>query len=1128
MIRSRFLPALCLVTSLTAILRADQQPHAGMLRFPDVSKDKIVFVYANDLWTVPREGGMATPLASPPGAERFPKFSPDGSQIAFIGNYDGNQDLYVMPTIGGVATRVTYHPDTEVLCDWTPDGKELLFYSNRLAGLRRIMQLFTIPVTGGQATKLPVPYGANGAISPDGNWLAYTPHTIDFRTWKRYRGGMQTDIWLFKLKDTAEGGRATSKKITDWEGLDSQPMWQGDRVFYISDQGPEHRTNIWVYDTKSGKREQVTKFGQYDVKWPSIGPGPQGAGEIVFQMGPELYLLDCGTKLAHTVTVTIPGDRPKIRPHDFDVAKLMQAYDLSPTGKRAVVEARGDLWTLPAEKGSPRALTHTSGVAERDPAWSPDGRWIAYFSDETGEYELYVRPADGRGDPRKPEKERELVMPPERLTTDGHAYRFNPTWSPDSKWISFSDKSGAMFLCNIDKKETKQFDTDPDANQRQMSWSSDSNWIAYEKGVSNRQAAIWLFNVEKGAKHQVTSGFFNDSHPTFDRKGDFLFFASNRSIIKPEYDDLGNSFIYANTDLLLMVPLRKDVKNPLAAKSDEEPPTTQPSDATSQPTSAPSSQPASQPTSKPDEKKPVVIDLDGFETRAVILPPKRGEFRGLAVNHEGKLIYTRGPARGEDEEPSIRIFDLNEDKDGKREEKTVLAGTGFFIMSGDGKKLLIKKDDKMAVVDTAPDQKLDKPIHTDGMRMTIDPRAEWRQIFNEVWRLQRDYFYVKNMHGVDWAGVRNHYAEMLDDCASREDVSYVVSEMISELNIGHTYYSGGDVEDPPKVTFGMLGADFELANGAYQIKRICHGAVWDVDGRGPLSQPGIDVKEGDYLLAVNRVPVDAGREAWAALANLAGKTVTLTVSAKPKLDNDAREVVVETLADESNLRYREFVEHNRKYVEDKTDGQVGYIYVPNTGIDGQNELFRQFYGQIDKKALIIDERWDGGGQIPTRFIELLNRPATNYWARRDARDWCWPPDSHQGPKCMLINGLAGSGGDAFPNYFKWNKLGKLIGMRTWGGLVGISGNPGLIDGGATTVPTFGFYKTNGTWGIEGHGVDPDIEVVDDPEKMVSGGDPQLDRAIQLMLDEIKEHPYVPPKRPADPDRSGMGIREEDK
>ncbi len=1097
---------------------ADVRPNAGMLRYPDVGKSHIAFVYANDIWLVPREGGMAIPLASPPGQELFPKFSPDGTSIAFQGNYDGNRDLYVIPTNGGVPTRVTHHPDADMLCDWTPDGR-LLFYTNAVAGLRRQSQLFTVPSTGGLPTQLPVPYGTVAAISPDGQWLAYTPHTADFRTWKRYRGGMATDIWLFNLKDKK------SKKITDWEGTDTLPMWNGTTVYYLSDAGPEHKLNIWSYDTKTEKREQITQFKDLDVKWPSIGPGPDGKGEIVFQKGSELYLLDLSSRQPRTVAVTVPGDRPRIRPRDFDAAKLIAGADISPTGKRAIVEARGDIWTLPATKGSVRNLTRSSGVAERDAAWSPDGKWLAYFSDATGEYELYVRPADGKGEPTQ-------------LTKDFKTFFFNPTWSPDSKHIVFTDKAGAIYLCNLrfpadDKPPVaaiKVIDTDSWANQPRVRWSHDSNWLTYAKTGDNRLSSIWLYNVSDDKTHQVTSGMFNDSQPTFDRKGDYLFFASNRDFSKPTYEDLGTTFIYANTEILLAVPLRKDVKSPLAPKSDEESPTTQP---TSQPStttsSAPASAPATQASTQPADIKPLVIDLEGFERRAIRLPMKKGLFGNVAVNSDGKLVYARGIPQGGDGDPSICIFDLVEDKDGKREEKTVFAGTGQFAMSADGKRMLIRKDDTMAIVEPAADQKLDKPISTDGMTAAVNPREEWRQVFNDAWRIQRDFFYDPHMHNVDWAALRERYGKMLDDCVSREDVSYVISELISELNVGHAYYrTGAEAEKSPDVPVGMLGADFVLENGAYKIARIIEGGVWDVDGRGPLSQPGLDVKAGDYLLAVNGVPVDTKLDPWAAFQGLAGKVVTLTVSSKPTMDKDAREIVVEPLPNEADLRFRNWIEQKRRYVADKTDGKIGYIYVINTGREGQNDLFRQFYGQIDKPGLIIDERWNGGGQIPTRFIELLNRPVTNYWARRDGRDWPWPPDSHQGPKCMLINGLAGSGGDCFPTYFRRSGLGKLIGMRTWGGLVGISGNPGLIDGANITVPTFGYYKTNGTWGVEGHGVDPDIEVIDDPALMTDGGDPQLDAGIKQVLTEIQQHPYIPPKKPAYPDRSGMGIPEADR
>ncbi|MHC4099659.1 MAG: PDZ domain-containing protein [Planctomycetota bacterium] len=520
-------------------------------------------------------------------------------------------------------------------------------------------------------------------------------------------------------------------------------------------------------------------------------------------------------------------------------------------------------------------------------------------------------------------------------------------------------------------------------------------------------------------------------------------------------------------------------------------------------------------------KEKVEIEIEGFERRAMQLPVSRGGFGDLNVNHKNQLIYARFKPGGP---PDIMLFDITDEK---KQEKTVAKGAGGYEMSADGKKILVLRGGGGAIQNAAAGAS-GKNVVTAGMTVTIDPREEWRQLFVEAWRLQRDYFYVDNMHGVDWPAMRAHYEKMLDDCVTREDLSYVIREMISELNIGHAYYFGGDVEDQPSETVGMLGVDWALADGAYRIKGICEGAPWDVDARNPLREPGVDVKEGDYLLAVNGVPVDTAKDPWAAFVGLAGRTITITVSEKPLIDEDARDVVVKPLPNENSLRYREWIEKNRARVEARSDGKIGYIYVPDTSVNGQNNLVRQYVGQIDKAALIIDERWNGGGQVPSRFIEMLNRPVTNYWARRDAKDFKWPPDAHHGPKCMLINGLAGSGGDLFPWYFREAGLGPLIGTRTWGGLVGISGNPQLIDGGGVTVPTFGFYERDGTWGVEGHGVDPDIEVIDDPALMCNGDDPQLDAAIGLMLEEIERFPYVPPQRPAAPDRSGMGIRPEDR
>lgn len=1104
-----------------------------MLRYPDVSATQIAFVYANDIWVAPREGGLASPLASPPGAEQFPRFSPDGKRLAFVGNYDGNRDLYIVSVEGGMPRRVTHHPQAEILCDWTPDGR-LLYFGNGLADLQRQTQLLTVSADGGLPEHLPVPYGANGSISPDGEWLAYTPHTRDHRTWKRYRGGMATDVWLFNLKTHQ------SRKITDWEGTDSQPMWHGRTVYYLSDGGPEHRLNIWSFNVESGERKQVTKFEEFDCKWPSIGPGPDGGGEVVLQNGAKLYLVDLRNGESKSVEIRIPGDRPKIRPKRVNASDLIRSADVSATGRRICVEARGDIWTAPAKHGTPRNLTRTSAAAEREPSWSPDGKWIAYFSDASGEYELYVTQSDGNGETT-------------RLTDEGDGYMFAPTWSPDSKHIAYHDKAGNIWLCTVESKQARRVDTDPGVSIGRLSWSHDSAWLAYTKSGDNFVSSVWMYDVATDARHQVTAGMFNDSWPTFDRKGDYLYLVSSREFSDPQYEDVGTTFIYGKTERLLMVPLRKDLKSPFIAKSDEESwegkkdadkeesddkddkddkNDKDKKDAETKASTQEGDDDADDDKDddeKKDEKepvKPLVLDREGFEQRAISLPLKRGNFRYLAVNHEGKLIYQRASPRRSDEKSAIHIFDPSDEK---REEKTVLAEADGFAITADGKKLLVVKDRKYAIVDAAPDQKMEDLIDLSDLSVQIDPRAEWRQLFDEAWRVQRDYFYDPNMHGVDWNAMRKQYGRMVEDCVSREDVAFVIGELVSELNVGHAYVrGGGDMEDEPSVSVGLLGCDFKLENGAYRISRIVQGGAWDVDARGPLSQPGVDVKEGDYLLAVNHAPLDTAKDPWAALQGLAGKVVTLTVSDKPLIDDDARHVVVETLRNEGDLRYRAWVEKNRAYVAEKSGGKIGYVYVPNTGVNGQDELFRQFFGQVHTQALIVDERWNGGGQIPTRFIELLNRPIVNYWARRDGRDWPWPPDSHPGPKCMLINGLAGSGGDCFPYYFRQSGLGKLIGMRTWGGLVGISGNPQLIDGGSITVPTFAFYETDGTWGVEGHGVDPDIEVVDDPALMVDGGDPQLDAAIAHLQEELKTRQHKPPQRPAYPDRSGMGIAEQDK
>lgn len=1065
---------------------------ARLLRFPAVSATQIAFVYAGDIWLVAKEGGLAHRLSTPPGEESFPRFSPDGTWLAFSGNYDGNLDIYVVPAGGGVPTRITHHPGPDRMVNWHPDGQSLLFASPREAGKDRFNQLFTVSREGGLPTRLPVPYGEFGAFSSDGSILAYMPQSRDFRTWKRYRGGWAPEIWLFDLRT------GNARNMTSSNANDGQPMWHGSTVYFLSDRDENKRANIWAFDIVRQTTRQVTRFVDFDVRFPSIGPS-----DMVLEAGGRLWRLDLATEALHEVKVEVVTDRATLKPRQVNAAKLIQNATVSPSGKRAIFEARGELFNLPAEKGVVLNMTRTSGSAERTPAWSPDGATVAYFSDESGEYELYVRPADGSGSPRK-------------VTSLGPGFRYQPFWSPDSKRVVFVDQAMRINLCEVATGKVTVIDQglwwfEGDLQGFTPSWSADSRWLAYGKEVENRNAAVFLHDTKAGTTTQVTSDFYFTGAPVFDPEGKYLFVLTNRSFA-PSYSDLDNSFIYANTTQVAAIPLRKDVPSPLAPRNDVEGEDKK-EEKEEKPAKEDKAGKKGDAAKAPEPPKPVAIDLDGFEQRLVVLPPSAGNYDRIAAV-AGKVLYRRLPRTGSgDEARSLVYYDLAE-----REEKTVLASVGAFQLTADGSKALVRDKDDWAVIEIKPDQKIDKKLPTSELLMTVDPQAEWRQIFTDAWRLERDYFYDPKLHQVDWNALRERYGKLLEDCVTRWDVNFLIGELIGELNASHAYRGGGDTEQPREGSVGLLGADFALDGGAYRIARILRGAPYDHDGRSPLLEPGVDVREGDYLLAVNRIPLDPRRDPWAAFAGLAGKTVVLSVNSKPTFEG-AREVLVQTIEDEYRLRNLTWVEEKRQMVRQLSGGRIGYIYVPDTGLDGQTELVRQFRGQFTMEGLIIDERFNSGGQIPDRFIELLNRPLYNFWGVRDGRDWQWPPVAHHGPKAMLINGWSGSGGDCFPFYFKQAGLGPLVGTRTWGGLIGISGAPGLIDGGAVTVPTFGMYSLDGQWIIEGYGVDPDVEVVDDPGLMAKGRDPQLEKAVELVMAELAKNPLRRPSKPAYPDRS---------
>ena len=1065
------------------------QIDAGLFRFPDVSKTQIVFSYANDLWLVSKDGGEAIKISSPPGVESFPKFSPDGKTIAFTGNYDGNRDVYAIPAMGGVPMRLTEHGYQDRVVDWTPDGKNVLFASSRESGKARFNQFYTISPMGGAASKLPLAYAEFGSYSPDGSQMAVTFRTQAGRNWKRYRGGWKASIYIFNFNTLS------SEDISANEAAgDEFPMWSGNYIYFLSDRGTELRMNLWRYNLGTKAFEQLTHFTDYDVHFPSLGPD-----DIVFEAGGKLFLFQLASQQMKEVKVTVVTDETALKPKLVSADKYIQHSFISPDGNRVLIGARGEIFSLPAENGYVKNLTQTSGVAERYPSWSPDGKSIAYWSDRTGEYELYI--SDG-----------EELSKSKKLSSYGPGFRYNLFWSPDSRKIAFIDKAMRIRIYDVASGKTIDVDkalrfTEGSLENFSCSWSSDSRWLTYSRDMGNYHNAVFLYDFQNRLLKQVTDGFYDCSNPVFDTEGKYIYLFTSQSF-NPSYSDIDNSFIYANAGQVAAISLLKNTPSILYPKNDTVSIRSEKKDTAKEDKAKTKKETGGKSTDEnSSDKKAVSIDLEGMETRLVVLPIPAGHYSALDAA-KGKIIYLKYPNTGSGETQGIlKYYDID-----KREEKTILGNVDDFQLAADRQKILVHRDNSWVIIKPEENQKFEKPLRISEMKMMVEPASEWQQIFTDAWRMERDYFYDSTMHGVDWNLVRQRYSKMLKGAMTREEVDFIIGEMIGELSSSHTYHGGGDVENEKHTSVGYLGVNWEADGNFYKIKRIIRGAPWDAEARSSLDQPGIQVKEGDYILAVNGVPLTTAQEPFAVFQDLADKPVELTYNTSPSL-NGSKTVVVQTMGDEYRLRNLAWIEENRKQVETATHGEVGYIFVPSTGIDGQNDLIRQFNAQWDKKGLVIDERFNDGGQIPDRFIEMLNRTPLAFWAIRDGATWPWPPFAHFGPKVMLINGWSGSGGDAFPDYFRKKGLGPLIGARTWGGLIGISGVPPLVDGGGITVPTFRMMNPDGTWFKEGHGVDPDIEVREDLGSMAKGVDPQLERAIKEIKDEVEKKGFSAPNPP---------------
>jgi tricorn protease len=1079
-----------------SILSLHAAEEARLLRFPAIHGDQIVFSYAGDLFTVDADGGVARKLTGHIGYEIFPRFSPDGSKIAFTGQYDGNTEVFVIPAEGGSPKRLTYTATlgrdnvsdragpNNIVMDWTPDGKYISYRSRQYSGSFFVSALFKVPAEGGMSEELPLLKGGFHSWSPDGSKIAYNRVFREFRTWKYYRGGQVDEVWIHDFNTR------TTEKITDNLVQDIIPMWAGDEIFFLSDR--DRTMNMFVHNLETKETNKITDFTEFDVKFPSLGEK-----QIVFENGGYIYKMDTETREYKKVSIQIANDNAYSRTELKDASKNITALDLSPNGERVVLSARGEIFSLPAENGVTRNLTQSAGAHEQNAYWSPDGRHISYFSDESGEMELYIQLQDGKS-------------PAVQITNGNETYLYEMAWSPDSKKILFSDRKLRLQFVDIDSKKVTVVKTSQRSELNDFDWSPDSKWIAFSEADKNEFNRIYLYQIETAKFFPVTDNWYESRGPRFSPDGKYLYFTSARDF-NPTYSRTEWNHSYSDMSRVYLVTLANDTPSPFALENDE----------VELKSEEKSEDKPDGGNGKKNDKEEVKtdkgtrIDLQGIEDRIVVLPVKAMNYSNIdPVN--GKVYYNSRSSFGG--QSALKVYDL------KSEKETELGNGILFTISANNKKMLVRQGTKYAVINL-PSAKitLKETIDLSDMKVLTDYPVEWKQIFDESWRQMRDFFYVENMHGVDWKAMHTKYDVLVPYVNHRYDLTYIIGEMIGELNVGHSYVnSPRDPNGPERIQTGHLGARLSKhTSGYFRIDRILEGQNWDRALRSPLTEVGIEANEDDYILAVNGKSTRDMADIYAALFNTAGKTVELTLNANPS-ESGSRKVLVKPIANESALYYYNWVQNNIRIVEEATDGQIGYLHIPDMGPGGLNEFAKYFYPQLmNKKGLIIDDRGNGGGNVSPMIIERLRREmGIAVFGRGFDYGFPKPNAMVMGPKVMLINQEAGSDGDLFPYQFKQYKLGTIIGTRTWGGVVGIRGSLPFIDGGDMRKPEFANTSaTESEWVMEGHGVDPDIYIENDPAREYEGIDDQLNKAIEVIMGQLDQY-APPPERPEDPDKSG--------